>query len=235
MCADYLSAFVGSVTIIDIYGFVIPLLVYAALIAIYGIFVWAYYKSLSKRDLFRLNINEKMHFLRVKIFYFLKYIIVFPVLTFLWFGGMAMILFFLSKSQTTQNILLISMGLVAATRVTAYVREELSADIAKIMPLAVIGIFVVDPSFFSLTASIARFSEAANLAPLLVKYLVFVMLMEFVLRVALAIKRNFWPNAHVKMQKEAAINGDKPEFVPAKKTLQQKKTPRQKKEKKKSP
>lgn len=183
----YVTALISK---IDFYDLILPLLVYTLLIAAYGIFVWSFYKSVSKRDIFQLNIKDKKKQWQTKILYILKYLILFPVMTFLWFAALTIILFFLSKSQGTQNILLISMALIAATRITSYYKEELSQDIAKILPLAVLGIFVVDPLFFSFDLTISRFYEISTLAPLLVNYLLFTIVLEFVMRAILAIKRN---------------------------------------------
>ena len=88
----------------------------------------------------------------------------------------------------------------AATRITSYYKEDLSQDIAKILPLAVIGIFVVDPTFFSLDIAIGRFYEVPSLVPLLIQYLVFIIVMEFVFRVVLVIKRNIRSTGYSKLQ-----------------------------------
>ena len=185
--AAYVTVLISK---IDFYDLILPLLIYTLLIAAYGIFVWALYKSLSKRDLFQLKIKDKKKQWQVRIIYILKYLILFPIMTFMWFAAMAIILFFLSKSQGTQNILLISMALIAATRITSYYKEELSQDMAKILPLAVLGIFVVGPLFFSLDLTVSRFYEMSTLIPLLVNYLLFTIVLEFVMRAILAIKRN---------------------------------------------
>ena len=174
---------------IDFNGLILPMLVYTLLIATYGIFIWTFYKSVSKRDLFQLKIKDKKKQWQIKCIYALKYLVLFPILTFLWFAALTIILFFLSKSQNTENILLISMAVIAAARITAYYKEELSQEISKILPLAVLGIFVADPTFFSLSITLSRFYDVLTLAPLLGNYLLFAVVLEFVMRVLLAAKR----------------------------------------------
>lgn len=182
----------------DFQGLIFPLLVYTLLIAAYGIFVWAYYKSVSKRDLFKLEVRDHRKQWRVRIGYVLKYLILFPVLVFLWFAALTIILFFLSKSQSVQNILLLSMAMVAAARITAYYKETLSEEISKILPLAVLGIFVIEPAFFSLSLTVSRFYEVASLTGLLFNYLLFTVILEFILRVLLTVKQRFSRSTRVK-------------------------------------
>jgi hypothetical protein len=186
---DVVSYITSFITNIDFYGLILPLLVYTFLIAAYGIVVWSFYKSASKRDLFRLEIKSTKGKWKSRIFYGLKYVILFPVLAFLWFAVLSSILFFISKTQSTQTILLISMAMMAAVRISAYYREELSQEIAKILPLAVLGIFVVDPGFFSFSVTISKFYETFSLGILLANYLLFAIVLEFVLRALLYIIR----------------------------------------------
>lgn len=189
---DKLISFITDAAMhIDFYGLILPLLVYTILIAVYGIFIWGFYKSVSKRDLFHMEIKDHSRQWRVKTAYVLKYLILFPLFTFVWFAVLTVVLFFLSKSQSVQNILIISMAMVAAARISAYYKRELSEDISKIMPLAVLGIFVVDPTFFSLSLTISRFYEVATLVVLLANYLIFTIVLEFVMRLALAIRHRF--------------------------------------------
>ncbi len=173
---------------IDFYNLILPLLIYTLLIAIYAVFVWIFYKSLSKRDLFKINLFGGGI---SKAGYVLKYLIIFPIMTFLWFGILALILFFLSKVLTTESILLISIALIAAVRTTAYYREELSIDVAKILPLGLLAIFIVDPTLFSLDVVYQRFVELPSLGIQLFNYLLFVILLEWFLRTFYAVNRHF--------------------------------------------
>ncbi len=173
---------------IQLHELFIPLAAYTMLIAVYGIFVWAFYRSLSKRDIIAAEFGKSG-----PLSMFVKYIVAFPVFTFAWFAALTVLLFFLSKSQTTETILLISIGVIAAVRITAYIKEDLSVDIAKILPLAVLGIYVADPAFFSLSITIDRLIEATSLTKLLANYLLFVVLLEFLLRFVFVIKRHFYP------------------------------------------
>jgi hypothetical protein len=179
---------------IDFYEFILPLILYTAAIAVYAIFVWMFYKSVSRRDLFNKGIVESIEgrILR-SLAHVLKYFVGFPILTFLWFGMLTILLFFISKSLATGEILLVAVAVVAGIRAAAYYNEGLSEDIAKILPLAVLGIFLVDPTFFSIDLVYQRLLQIPGLLIKLFNYLVFVIILEFTLRILFSIKRRISP------------------------------------------
>jgi hypothetical protein len=207
---DVLTNFIPYIlTHIDFYGLIFPLFIYTILIAIYGIFIWVFYKSVSKRDMFRLEIRDTRKAWQKRIIHIIKYVIAFPVLIFIWFAALTIILLFLSKTQSTETILLISMALIAATRISSYYKEELSQEMAKILPLAVLGIFVVEPTFFSLQITISRFYEIPGLTALLANYLLFAIVLEFVLRVWVTLKTRFTTYRTNKKLKQEPVKAKK--------------------------
>ena len=119
------------------YGIFIGIGIYTVLIAIYSIFVWKFYRFLAKRDVIQLNLSQynwtehpTWNKVLASALFFLEYIVIMPVLVFLWFALLSVFLLILSREQTVQNILLISAGIVAATRMTSYFSEDLSKDLA---------------------------------------------------------------------------------------------------------
>ena len=113
----------------------------------------------------------------------MKYIVIFPIFSFLWFGLLSLFLFFLAKSQSVETILLISMTIVSAVRATAYYDENLSKDLAKMIPFTMLGVFVVEPTGFSLAVVWERLVSIPTFVDLIGRYLLFVVLLEFVLRI----------------------------------------------------
>src|SRR3989344_6955305 len=190
MLNEILGSFTRFVAHLDSYDIVFSLLLYTFIIFFYAVFVWFFYRTLSKRDLFHLAIKEQHHVWRRQLLYIIKYLVFFPIFTFLWFAIMSLIMIMLSKSYTTEAILVISMAMIAATRITAYYNRQLSEDIAKILPLGVLAIFIVDPSYFSLSIAVSRFYELQTLIPLFANYLVFIIALEFMLRALLVITRH---------------------------------------------
>jgi len=166
---------------------------------IYAVFVWHFYRTLSKRDLFKIDL-EKYNLPHVKhktlgkvgsvIAYILKYGFIFPIYIFIWFLILSLFLLVLTEEATINNILLISVVVVSATRVTSYYKEDLSSDLAKLIPFALLAVSLIDPNFFSVETTIARLSEIPNLWAQILQFLIFSIVLEWILRILYLIKRN---------------------------------------------
>ncbi|MBI2653485.1 hypothetical protein HYX02_01605 [Candidatus Woesearchaeota archaeon] len=144
-----------------------------------------YYKQLARRDLFEIpKLNFKSKFMNVLdgIIYFSKYLFIFPVYSFIWFLIFSFLLFVLSKSRPIENILFLGIIVVAATRMGAYVSEKLAEDMAKVLPWTLIVIFLIDPKVVTLEALISSFTALLQQIPSVVKYLLFIIVLEWALR-----------------------------------------------------
>lgn len=168
--------------------------VYVLGMSVYAVFVFKFYRFLASKDMFKLDMSryEQSSHKVVRrtlqvFFYIVKYIIVFPVFAFFWFGVLTVILSFLSKGQSFSETLLVALATVSAVRVTAYYNEDLSRDLAKILPFAVLAVFLIDASFFSIGESLDILREAEKYTENIVYYLGFLVLLEFTLRIINAI------------------------------------------------
>ena len=166
-----------------------PLSVYLLGISGYGIVVFKFYRFVASKDMFELDLSryEGLRFRWARdmfhaTLYVVKYLILFPVFAFCWFAALTLILTFLSKGQSLSETLLIAVATVSAIRVTAYYNEDLSKDLAKILPFAVMGVFLIDASFFSISESLNTLNEAGSYSENILYYLVFLIALEFVLR-----------------------------------------------------
>jgi len=158
---------------------------------IFGIIMWKFYSTLAKRDLFKVNISSYMSkWERVggAISFFLKYTIIFPFYTFFWFILFSIFLIFLAKSVSMQEIFLISIAMISFVRITAYFKEELAKDIAEVIPITFLVIFLTDPTFFSMNVILARWEEFLSSFPGVLFYLVFTICLEWILRILYLIK-----------------------------------------------
>lgn len=104
--------------------------------------------------------------------------LVFPAVSFLFFSILAASLFLLGKSQTTPQILLLSMSVVVGVRMTAFVSESAASDLAKLLPLSLLGVLIVDPSYASFSRSWEHFVTAAGLLGLLGRYFLLFIVLE---------------------------------------------------------
>ena len=147
---------------------------------------YVYYKQLARKDLFeipKLNMKSKFANILDKIIYFLKYLFVFPVYSFIWFLIFSFLLFVLSKSRPIEDILFLGIIVVAATRMGAYVSEKLAEDMAKLLPLTLIAIFLMDPKSVTFQTITSSFSILLQQIPRVAKYLLFIIVLEWLLRI----------------------------------------------------
>ena len=162
--------------------------------ALYAMFVFKFYRFVAARDMFALNLSKYeesryrwlrrvLHF----VMYLTKYLVVFPAFAFFWFAVLTLILTFLSKDRPITDILLIALATVATIRVTAYYKEDLSRDLAKILPFAVLALFVIDASFFNIRESLEVLQDANEARETILYYLLFLVVVEFALRLLLGI------------------------------------------------
>ena len=108
----------------------------------------------------------------------------FPILIFFWFLVMAGLLYVMNSDRSIESVMLAAMGVVAAIRVSSYYNATLATDVAKILPLALLGIMLIDSSLIGLSESTEGIREAAVRWETMIYYLIGVVVLEFALRIA---------------------------------------------------
>lgn len=171
------------------YRDLVSLFLYTIFIAIYAVFIWKFYKFLASRDIISLNLkqyNYSKHPKLEKLFaiglYTIEFMVILPFLVLFWFTILSLFLLLLSETQSTQQILLISAAIISSTRITAYINENLSMDLAKILPFTVLATFILDASFLKITSLLDKFSQIPLLFNNIVIFIVFIFAVEFVFR-----------------------------------------------------
>lgn len=175
-----------------------PLLIFVIGMVVYSVFIFKFYKFIATRDIFKLNLAEysRSRWEGIKevivfLFYILEHLIIFPLFTFFWFFILSLFLIFLSKNQPVNVLFLFSMAIVATTRIAAYYNEELAKDIAKTLPLTLLGIFLVTGlSYFSLDSALSAIESIPLMWKTIIYYLFFIVSLEIVLRILLFIYNN---------------------------------------------
>ena len=167
-----------------------PLTYFVIGVAVYASFVFNFYRFMGRRDIFELNLekyetskNRSLTILLHLIFYVGKYLVLFPIFAFAWFIILTVLLTFLAKTRSLDSILLVSMSVLAAIRVTAHYNVDLSRDFSKMMPFALLGVFLIDISYFSIPASMQALRQTSAQMDSVVYYLVFIIGLEFLLRI----------------------------------------------------
>ena len=170
------------------------LIVYTILILMYSIFIWKFYRFLASRDIIQLNLSQYNYsshpviekFAAVGL-YALEYLIILPFLVFFWFSIFSIFLLVLSESQNTLQILLISAAIIASTRITSYISEDLSKDLAKILPFTILAAFILGSSFFNVEGVMIKISQIPSLFDNIITFVVFIFIIEFVFRLLFSV------------------------------------------------
>lgn len=155
------------------------LMIYAVGIALYTALVFAFYQNMAKRDAWRSK--RAPGFMGWMIHVFQSWMI-FPMMSFLYFSLLASALFLLAKSQAAGGIFLIAMSVVVGVRVVAYASEGAAVDLAKLLPLGLLGVMIVDPSNVEWSQVWARFKDVPSQLPLLGRYFLLFLVLETTLK-----------------------------------------------------
>lgn len=182
----------GSLINASVYGFSFsdavglwsPLIVFVIGVAIYSVFVFTFYRFLARKKIFDLKIHEyDIHKGLKKFLHVVEVIILFPVVVFFWFFVMSLLLTIVTTTHTIENILFISVAFVSAVRIGAYYNEDMARDLAKLIPLALLALFIIDASYISWESSLTLINQLPLLWKTLTYYLFFVIFLELILRV----------------------------------------------------
>lgn len=197
---DYFDKIVLGITnessLYDLIGFSIGMF-------IYGIFIFHFYRFLAKRDMFSLKIEERLAGGKLKssgqkvsaslrvAAYIATNIFIFPIVVFLWFLVYSLFMFFLAQDLSIKSVFLVSSSLIIAVRIAAYYNEDLSKDLAKLLPFALLGIFLISPTFFSVNEVVDRLSEIPNFITQIAAFVLVAIAVETALSILYLIKIRF--------------------------------------------
>ncbi len=173
-----------------------PLILHVIGMAIYAVFVFELYHFISRKNIFELDLSEyasgkeKWENAMKVVRHFVKYLVIFPILPIIWFVVFTVLLAIMSGGRTVESLLVVSMAVVSTIRIGAYYDERLAEDLAKMLPLALLGIFLVDGVQALSLQSILDVVEAVALEwRTIMYYWVFTVALELVLRIASSLKR----------------------------------------------
>jgi len=166
-----------------------PLVLFVLGMVVYSVFIFKFYKFVAKRDFPKLELHKYskgfkgvVQKIAYNLFYMVETIFVTPLLVFFWFVVLGALLLIISKTPT-DTLFLISAALVASIRITSYYDENLSQDVAKMVPFALLGVFITDLSFFSLDKVFEVIKAVPAMWKVLIYYLLLIILIEAVLRI----------------------------------------------------
>jgi hypothetical protein len=184
---DVFSNFSAKSIINFDYSIISPLFYLILLIALYSIMIWHFYRFIAKRDCF--NIKTIHH---QKFFSILKYFFIYPLVALLFFIGFSLMILFITRDLEFVSILSTSFAMVIAIRLTAYYSEDLSKDVAKMLPFALLGLFLADPSFFSLEEISTKINSLPEFLTLCIQFIILIVIVEWILRIFLSIRKKLF-------------------------------------------
>jgi hypothetical protein len=80
---------------------------------------------------------------------------------------------FLAAGQEFNEILLVAMAVVGTIRISAYIAEDLSRDLAKILTFGVLAFIIINLTSFDTSESLDVLKQADDNREAIVYYLVF--------------------------------------------------------------
>ena len=119
---------------------------------VYAVFVWHFYRFIARREIIPIcsscrNTEGKISPARIAG-YIAGHIFLFPLIIWIWFIVYSWFMFILAKDMPLGVILLVSISVIGATRMTSYYQEDLAKDVGKLLPFALLGIFLTSSAFF---------------------------------------------------------------------------------------
>ena len=187
-----------------------PTLMAIIAIAVYSGFVFMFYRILAKKDLLTLDLSKyaddfggKVKKYLRSVLFVVQYIVVVPILIAFWTLVLAVILTLLSDSSDHARNALIATSVVGAVRILAYWTEDLSRDVAKMLPFAVLGVYLVSSTSVQWSEFETLLKSLPELAKSFFSSLVLLAILETLLRIVTTLKRirsKRWKRK--KMQKE---------------------------------
>ena len=192
------SQFGIEVSFTDLIGYSIGMVVY-------GIFIWNFYRFLARREMIPLHLKKYQtdgKKITSIIVYVFKYVIVFPLVVLIWFIVYSTFLFFMAPDISTEHVFVIVISLVVTVRISAYYKEDLAKDFAKLIPFALLGIFLTSNIFFTPNDLVERAYGFIPFLGKIVGFVIYAIIVESILRVLFLVKRRALPVVDEKLEEK---------------------------------
>ena len=159
-------------------------------IVLYSTFVFKFYRFLAKKDLIDADFSQYsqgftgfMKRLIDGLLLIVQNILFAPFLISFWVLILAVILTLLSGGDDLYWNVLVATSVVGSVRVISYFSEDLARDVAKMLPFAVLGVFLVDSGSFNWNAVSILWGQLDEFAISFASSMALVVLLETSLRI----------------------------------------------------
>ena len=163
------------------------------LFVIYALIIGYFYRFISKRNILELNLNQYNYFNHsfliktlATLFYIVEFIFIMPVIILIAFAVFTELLIVLTSDIQILHILMISGITIGAIRVASYIDEDISQQIAKIIPLTLLSISILSPNSLlhsqSGAKAISHLSQIPEMLSYIWYYFIFIFIIEILVR-----------------------------------------------------
>ena len=149
-----------------------------------------FYRMLARRDILTLDLSKYDQTMGGKIRAFFRtaawlvqYALAIPVIIAFWTVVMAVILTLLADGNDHARNALIATSVVGSVRILSYWTEELSRDVAKMLPFAVLGVFLVGSTSIEFNEFEELINNRNELAASYLNSLILLSILETFLRI----------------------------------------------------
>jgi len=180
-------------------------------VAVYSIFVWYFYRFISKRELIPQHYSKQGEDKISKsglVRYIITYVTFFPLIIFGWFVVLGYFIFLIAQDMPIHVAFFVSMAVIGVVRIVAYFREDASKEVAKMIPFAILSLFLTsavmysDPNFIEPDELLEGVDLLVNKPLEVIPYVLTVVMFEWVFRVIFIIKRKFLPVSDKNLEEE---------------------------------
>ncbi len=158
-------------------------------LAVYTILIFNFYRFVSKRDIFERHLSFShpgvvglLEDIILGLLRVVKYGILFPIVSFVWFLGFASLLFLIVQNQTLEQTTLVAIALIAGTRILSYYNQDAAQELAKTVAIVILGAALIEPNFFHFDQLYQRILALPALGITLLHFVVYLSALELLLR-----------------------------------------------------
>jgi len=179
-------------------------------IVMYSGLVFRFYRLLARRTMISIDTTtDKEGFIgwlsrqNKRLIFIILYVVLTPTLIGFWALVLSAILVILNGGQQLSSVAELAVAVVGAIRITSYFSENLAQDLSKMLPFAVLGVFLADGSLDLSGLDLLR-EEGNDLIITFLTLVISLSILETILRIVSSLTER-WARRHLPPEVEEAI------------------------------
>ncbi|MEC9125288.1 MAG: hypothetical protein VX515_04775 [Candidatus Thermoplasmatota archaeon] len=179
-------------------------------IVVYSGLVFRFYRLLARRTMISIDTTTDKQGLigwisrqNKRLIFIILYVLLTPTLIGFWALVLSAILVVLNGGQELSSVAELAVAVVGAIRITSYFSENLAQDLSKMLPFAVLGVFLADGSLDLSGLELLR-EEGTDLVITFLTLVISLSILETVLRIVSGLVDR-WVRRHLPPEVEEAM------------------------------